>query len=147
MSIVNGNVSTFGLNSNDLIAPEVVFTPTEPAFSGSKFLLSAKPVVAPVSGDGSGAFTANLAPSTATRPPTQYKVQIRSLNPVGGYIYADFLTAPVVVPPEGGDIADLAAAPLNFGMVWITDDGVEPPGSKTGDLIWNTTTDDITKIN
>lgn len=122
MALVTGNLSTFGRGVPSVAGAVIKFTPSSPATSGSKYLLSSISVPITVAVDGTGAFSANLEPTETTRPGTYYKVQILVPDSASSYQHFDDVPWPLLVPPQGGDIGDLFALSVNPALVWIGDE-------------------------
>ncbi|KAB1867343.1 hypothetical protein [Microbacterium algeriense] len=137
MALVKGNVATFGLESISLASAELRFIPSSMAVTGTKYLLSSRPVPVTVAADGSGAFSVNLMPSDATRPSIYYMIQLEALDAAGNFTTLEFPDWKLYVPADGGDIAALLATSLltNAGMVWVDEDPPENPAARTGWLV------------
>jgi len=139
MALVTGNLSTFGRGNPPVAGSVIRFIPSSPATSGSKYLLSSIRVPIEVAVDGSGAFTANLEPTEATRPGTYYTVQIEVPDTERNFTHLDDLPWPLLVPPQGGEIGSLFALSVNPSLVWIGDD--YPPDSPPAPGVWWLVTD------
>jgi hypothetical protein len=139
MVAVTGNVSTFGLSSVPFYGAEVVFIPSSPAVAGDRYVLSGREVRVPIEG-GSGAFTANLAPTETTRPATFYRIRIESLDPANNFTYIDFPDWELRVPTTGGPIADLLDLSGNPAMVWAGP--TPPPVAPVPGMWWLDTNED-----
>lgn len=142
MAAVFGNLSTFGLESISLVGALVEFVPDQPAVTGTKYLLTAKPVTVPVATDGSGAFTVNLAPSDSTTPGTFYRIRVTSLD--GSFTFLDLPDWRLYVPAAGGELASLLRSSLatNAAMVWTGPDAPVNPAPGTGWLVTDPTSPD-----
>ena len=145
MPLITGTLTDFKTDLMSPYSPQIEFMPSGPATNETgTFLLATKPII--VTPDADGTFSVFLFPNELSRPATWYTVSIKWLHPEAGFIGQDFLPWKVSVPVAGGSIGSMIDAPLGRGMVWITSDGAEPAGSTHGDLIFNTTTDDLTRI-
>jgi hypothetical protein len=135
MAVVVGNLATFGLESASVGQSLVEFIPDQPAVTGTKYLLTAKPVTVPVAADGSGAFTVNLAPSDSTTPGTFYRIRVTSLD--GNFVFLDLPDWRLYVPVSGGELASLLRSSLltNAAMVWTGPSAPENPAPGTGWLV------------
>jgi len=150
MPVVTGHIGSF-VGSVALI-PHVQLFFVPPTFGQAEdFLFATADIPAVI--DPSGNFTVTCATTVNLRPPTDnqgrpwgYGIRVQWLNGAGiptGYDVPDMR---VYVPVEGGDIRGMTSMPILPTQLWVNADGSEPHGSKRGDLIWNTTTDDITRI-
>lgn len=137
MALVRGNVATFGLESISLASAQLRFTPSSMAVTGTKYLLSSRPVPVTVAADGSGAFSVNLMASDATRPSIYYTIQLEALDAAGNFTTLEFPDWKLYVPADGGDIAALLATSLltNAGMVWVKGYPPHNPALGTGWLV------------
>lgn len=134
MPLVRGNVATFGLESLSLVGMELTFTPSGPGVIEPRYLLVSKPVRVSVAVDGSGAFSANLAPTTTTHPLRWYTIRADWPESSWNFPGVDFIDWKLFVPPEGGDFADLIEHPSNPQLAWVGLDG--PPALPTPGSLW-----------
>lgn len=123
-----------------LSSPELWFTPNVTSTDGLG-IFSIKPVKALIVGNQ---WEVPLEVTTNLRPAgdVYYTLRIISLDPdhVGPekvYIYLDFPGWQIYVPEGGGTLGELVNAAILSTQFWNTPDGVEPPGSRSGDLIFN----------
>lgn len=147
MAVVTGFIGTFGSTMAYIPGVRLLFIPPTFGQTGN-YLLTTAPIPAEI--DPLGAFTVTLAPTTTIRPtrddqgrPWGYGIRAEWLNGAGIPTGFDFPDIRVYVPPGGGPIETMTSTPILPTQLWITPDGAEPAGSKRGDLIWNTTTQDI----
>lgn len=115
MATLTGFLSTFGLTSMTAYAPRLVFIPSGPAVTGTKYLVASRSVTAVID-PATGAFSIDLLPNIATRPATHYRVRVEWLDPDvfgpgQGYTGRDSPDWQFIMPPEGGDIAALMDTP------------------------------------
>lgn len=137
MSTIVGNLATFGAESASVVGATIEFIPDQPAVTGTKYLLTARPVKVTVASDGSGAFSVDLIPTDATRPGTFYKIRVRVPDPVKGYRTLDTPDWRLYVPASGGELAALLQTSMltNAAMVWVGDESPENPVPGTGWLV------------
>lgn len=133
MAVIVGTLRDFAA---DLIGeqPQLVFTASAPATSGS-YLLATKPVICTPDADGD--FTVNLQPTTSLTPyDVYYTMSIRWLDADGGYETRDYPSWHLYVPdvstnPTGPSwISGLINQPVNPAWVWVSD--TEPPDHVLG---------------
>lgn len=132
-------------SANGGVHPQIVFTPSGPGVAGSSLYFS-KPIVC-IPDPLYGTFSQTLYYTTDLKPVVWYTVTILWLNGEGVPVGYDELPGRLFVPTEGGNLFDLLTVGLGGpSQLWVTTSNAEPEGSKSGDLIWNTTTDDILRI-
>lgn len=146
---VVGSLTDFGLAPLAAFAPRVVFTPSRPAvgISGTS-VLATKPIVGVVNPDGG--FSVDLEPNENYVPDTWLTMRIEWLDP--NYFGPDKGSTGVDYPqwkirvPDSEAITflpSLITEPITIAQIWYATNNDEPAGSKPGDLLWNTVTDDI----
>jgi hypothetical protein len=137
MALVKGNVASFGIESVTLAGARLRFIPSSMAVTGTKYLLSGRPVTSVVAPDGSGTFEVNLVPADATRPSTYYTIQLEVPDAAGNFTTLELPDWKLYVPADGGDISSLLSRSLltNSGMVWVDDDPPGNPAPATGWLV------------
>jgi len=137
MPTVTGTLKDFGLASISDRQPQIIFTPSGPAFSGSNILATTPIVATP---DGSGAFSVTLTSSATLRPATWYAVRIEWLDSASNFMGVDIVDR-LDVPPAGGAIGDLASIDFNPTSVYASPTAPSSPAVATWWL--NTTTGDL----
>lgn len=137
MATIVGNLATFGAESASVGGAEIDFIPDQPAVTGTKYLLTARPVTVTVAADGSGSFTVDLIPTDATRPGTFYKIRVRVPDAASNFHTLDLPDWRLYVPASGGEIAALlqTSTTTNAAMVWTGDTPPENPAPGTGWLV------------
>ncbi|WP_288870882.1 hypothetical protein [uncultured Microbacterium sp.] len=134
MALVKGNVATFGLESISLLGLRLTFVPSGPGVIEPKYLLVSKPVEVTVAVDGSGAFTANLAPTDNVHPERWYTIRAEWPDSATNFTQLDFIDWKLYVPTEGGDFADLIEHPSNPQLAWV---GIgAPPTPPASGSLW-----------
>lgn len=120
MGTINGNVSTFGASSADLVGGRVKFIPSSAAVTGTRYLLTDQPIgIALI--DGTGAFSTNLVSTVLTRPATYYSIVLETPDPDGGFKFFAEIPGELRVPTGAGpfDIVDIFRASANPAMVYV----------------------------
>jgi len=139
MAIVSGTLSDFGLTPLAGFQPTIIFTPSGVGVSGTR-LLATRPIQVTPNPDGQ--FQLDLMSTDDITPATWYEVQIRWLEPSGGYSHIDFVDWKLFVPAAGGPLGNLLRAPSNNQLLVIWQ-ATEPNPWPVG-VVWaNTTTGDL----
>lgn len=142
MAIVTGSLRTFFKSDLSGRAPFVRFIPSRVRAQNNLVFSSAhKDVPAE---DATGYFSFDLEETVGG---SYYTMQLWYLDAAANYISVDYPDFKVYVPAAGGEIGDLLDTPLVAGEVWISPGGSEPPGSKSDDLLFDPTTNDLFQIN
>lgn len=148
MPNVTGELSTFASTSLQPFSPELWFVPNTEGFTEDGKLRTSQPVKATLAADQT--FTVYLAQTAAVRSavPMYYSIEVRWLDPGNNYVRVDFFPGVKLrVPVNDSVITDILEAPILADDVWISDGGVEPPGSVSGDLIFDPITNDLLRVN
>jgi hypothetical protein len=144
MATVTGTLADFGRANLIDLSPELLFYPEDTTTSGSYLLMANKPVSAVI--DIWGNWTVSLEPTESMSPRRYYKLRIRCRDVSGGFVYADFPDWKLYVPPAGGNIAALLDTPLDTGWVWVIDGGSDPAAARSGDLLFDSSTDNLYRL-
>lgn len=145
MALVTGTLADFGRGNLAARNPELVFTPSAATTTiDDSYLLTAVPIVVTPSADGS--FTVDLEPVDNMTTPVFYRIQVRLLDSVAGYVFIDFPDWRLAVPFEGGALHDLVPFPVAGGAVWTTATGDIPDEAVEGDLLFDTSTSDLFRL-
>jgi hypothetical protein len=144
MAIVTGTLADFGRANLITLNPELLFYPEDTTTSGSMLLMADKPVSAVI--DNAGNWTANLEPTENMSPRRYYKLRIRCRDTSGEFVYADFPDWKLYVPSGGGEITSLLDTPLDTGWVWVIDGGTDPAAARSGDLLFDSSTDNLYRL-
>ena len=142
MATVNGNLRTFFKSDLTGRAPFIRFIPSGVRVKNNAVFAGAHKDV-PVEAD-SGYFSLDLEETVGD---DYYTIQLWYLDSAASYISVDYPDFKLYVPAAGGEIGDLIDTPLVAGEVWISPGGSEPPGSKSGDLLFDPITNDLFQIN
>lgn len=126
MATIYGTLSDFGLQSLAAFEPQLKFTPSGAGVNGVR-LFAARPILCPVSADGS--FAVLLEPTGGVVPEVWYEVSIEYLNAGGQFTSYDVLGYRLRVPAPGGAIGDLPDVPLSPETVLVSL-SPPPPGFK-----------------
>lgn len=151
MSLVVGSYADIGLGLLTDRAPKLVVTPSSAMISPATVLLSSAPKIIDYFPNGS--WQIELEPNENYRPTTYYTLTAMILDPNTfgpdrGYVHVDEPKFTFVVPDSDSPlfIGTLIVTGLGLGQWWRTTDDLAPAGSKDGDYMWNTVTDDVFEI-
>lgn len=145
LATITGTLADFKRGNLAERNPELVFTPSAPTTTiAGGFLLSAVPVT--VIPNSSGVWSVRLEEFENMNFPVHYTLQIRLLDPVAGYIFIDFPDWKIFAPIGGGPLTSIITGPVGGGLIWTVPDDEIPEGAQPGDLMLNTTTDDLFRI-
>jgi hypothetical protein len=126
MATVTGVLSDYGFAAIPLsLQPRMVFVGTGIGFSGGRAFATSPVIAIPDSG---GRFSVDLAPTTV-RPVRTYTVRAEWLSGTD-YVGADIFEG-LKVPPQGGNLADLAAIDFSPTDVWVSSSPPANPGLGT----------------
>lgn len=131
MPLVTGTLHDFNLQPLAGFRPQIVFTPSGAAVHNPRLFVTKPVTVVP---SAAGTFSVELAATTVLRPEVWYSVSVRWLDPLGGYMPGDEIGWKVTVPPDGGNIADLAETEPTSQQTWIGP--YPPPGGRTAYMWW-----------
>ena len=140
MPLITGTLSDFGLNTLSDYLPTIVFTPSSVALVGGR-VLATRPIH--VTPNAVGYFEVELAATDTLEPTVWYEMQVRWLEPGGGYSHIDFVDFRLHVPPQGGTLLDLLRTTTTNRLLVIWQEaepnpwpvGVVWANPATGDLL------------
>lgn len=147
MTIVNGQLSDFGLGVMGVQVPQIVFTPSGPAVAGTAVFATEPIVVSPSFLTGN--FSVDLVPTEGLRPEVWYEVSIRWLpksgtHVDGNWVQHDLLSAKVYVPDTSFiALADALEIPGGADLIWVGP--TAPPNPKPYTKWLNSLTGDLTE--
>ncbi|KQW07663.1 hypothetical protein ASC66_01290 [Leifsonia sp. Root4] len=152
MAIVTGRLGTFFKRDLSGRAPFIRFIPSGVGFKSGYIFAEAHKDVYPID-DGTGDFSVDLEVTDQLENDCWFKVEIWYLPdpnlPPGQtphYACVDFPELQLRVPSGGGDLVDLAAMGNNPLFFWANETGDIPAPARSGDWLWNTTTDDVFRL-
>jgi hypothetical protein len=132
MATVTGLVVDFTGQPHPELHPVLIFEPVVVASRDNAVFFRRRIRVTP---DATGAFSIALIDSTTTHPMSGYRVSVVWLMAAGSDIptLPDYFDNVLIVPPEGGDIADLLQLPTSSAMTFT---GTVSPANPTPGTWW-----------
>lgn len=129
MPLVNGTLTDFGLDPLATYAPRLTFRAAAPGTDGLGIYTTRPVEVVPAA---NGYFEVDLIATDALAAANYYNVQVHwtDVDPTRKD-RTETLPWRLHVPPEGGALGDLLAAPASPGNVWVGADAPESPSAGT----------------
>ncbi|PRB14457.1 hypothetical protein [Microbacterium sp. MYb62] len=123
MALVTFKLNTYAMAKMTGYFPRLRFQPTTVSTltgGGNSYLFPTQSISVVIAADNESC-SANLAPSSWTRPNVLYRLIIEWLDAAGNFSYQDVLPWLLFVPPAGGTLDELLALPSNPYQAYIGD--------------------------